>query len=134
MQSAQCLRRRTLLRAATSAIAAFGIVRGRARAAQFEYKSAGFSTPDAPLTARLVQLWDAVARETNGRLVVTVFPSGQLGGQDAVLSQLRLGAIQLVATTNAAYGSIVPASAVDGLGCLFKDPNAPLRVMNGALG
>ena len=117
-----------------AAVAAFGILQAPARAAQFEYKSAHPQQVDTPLHVRQVQLWNAVARETNGRLVVRVFPAGQLGGQNAILSQTRLNAIQFVALLNSAYSDIVPVAAIDGLGFAFRDPKMPWTVMNGPLG
>ena len=41
-------------------------------------------------------LWDAVRKETNGRVDVTVFPNNQLGGDTAMLQQLRSGALQVM--------------------------------------
>ena len=53
-------------------------------------------TVDHPLSVAMKDLWDAVRKETNGRVDVTVFPNNQLGGDTAMLSQLRSGSIQVM--------------------------------------
>jgi TRAP-type transport system periplasmic protein len=117
-----------------STVGVFGLVQGTARPAQFEYKSAHGQAVDTPVNVWMVRLWEQVAKETNGRLVVRVYPAGELGGQGALLSQVRINAIQFVLMGDGIYGEAIPAAAIDSLGFAFKDPVSAWGVMNGALG
>jgi TRAP-type transport system periplasmic protein len=127
-------RRHKFLAGAACATGAFAIVRAPARAAQFEYKSTLQLPPDHPMYVRQVQLWHDVAQQSGGRLVVRVFPNGQLGGQSAMISQLRLNAVQFVATIGSTYSDFIPASGIDGIGFLFKNEKAAWTAMTGPLG
>ena len=117
--------------AAAAAIAGTQTV---ARAAQFEYKAAHDFPAGHPLHVRMVQLWDAVKRETNGRLAVTVFPNSILGGQTAMFTQLRSGAIQFLATISGVVAEVVPAAAIDSVGFAFTSAKQPWSVFDGPLG
>lgn len=66
---------------------------GRARAAgEFDLK-VGCDTPvEHPLTLRLNEAAETVREQTSGRLSLRVFPNSQLGGDTAMLSQVRTGA------------------------------------------
>ena len=105
-----------------------------ARAAQFEYKL-GHDLPEAyPLHIRSVEMAEAIAKETNGRLRITVFPNSQLGGQTGMLSQLRSGAIQFLNTLNGVYMEVVPAAGIEAVGFAFKSAQAAVAAMEGPLG
>jgi TRAP-type transport system periplasmic protein len=126
--------RRRFIVGAASTFASIGVLRGRARAAQWEYK-AGHDLPASfPLHIRMVEMWDAVNRETGGRLHVTVFPNSQLGGQSAMLSQLRSGAIQFLNTLNGVYSEVVPVAGIDAVGFAFKSEKDAEKTLDGPLG
>lgn len=116
---------------AAVAVAGSGTV---ARAAEFEYKAAHDFPTNHPLHIRMVQLWDAVKRETNGRLAVTVYPNSILGGQTAMFSQLRAGAIEFLATNSGVFAEVVPAAAIDSVGFAFSSAKQPWAVFDGPLG
>src|SRR5690349_3437675 len=100
--------RRSFVVAAGSSLASIGAVRAPARAAQFEFKAAHVQAVNTPMHVWTVRLWEQVERETNGRLVVRVFPDSQLGGADALMSQLRLGAIQFLSIGNGSSSDYIP--------------------------
>src|SRR5215475_12361523 len=78
-------------RAVLGATAAWASVAARPAkaAAEFEFKL-GVNTPDThPLTVRLTEAAKDIASRSSGRLVVTVFPNSQLGGDPEMLSQVR---------------------------------------------
>src|SRR3979490_727166 len=84
------LTRRGLLGAA-SATWATAILRqpANAAAAEFDFKL-GVNTPEThPLTIRLTEAAKAIGEQSSGRLNVTVFSNGQLGGDPEMLSQVR---------------------------------------------
>lgn len=75
-----------------------------------------------------------ILKETNGQLVVEVFPNGQLGSDSDTISQLRSGAIDLVCTTGAAWSTLIPAAAVPSAPFAFVDTQSAFAAMDGALG
>ena len=104
-----------------------------ARAAQYEYKCGHDLAEGDPLNVRSVQMWNAVEKETGGRLVVKNFPGGQLGSDAALLTQLRTGAIQF-ALIGAAIAQVVPVMGITNLGYAFPSVAAGFAAMDGALG
>ncbi|BDR11824.1 TRAP transporter substrate-binding protein [Comamonas thiooxydans] len=58
-----------------------------------------------------VQFGEALAKETNGRLKVTVFHSGQLGSESAMMQQLQSGALDMGWIQAAELGTRVPSVA-----------------------
>ena len=58
-----------------------------------------------------MQFGEALAKETNGRLKVTVFHSGQLGNESAMMQQLQSGALDMGWIQAAELGTRVPSVA-----------------------
>jgi tripartite ATP-independent transporter DctP family solute receptor len=116
---------------AALAVAALGTP---ARAAQFSYKYASNLSVDHPLNVSMRECWDAVRRETNGRLDVTVFPNNQLGGDTAALTQLRTGALQFFTLDGGILQSVVPVAAIQSIGFAFHDSTDAFAAFDGPLG
>ncbi|MBV8423643.1 MAG: TRAP transporter substrate-binding protein, partial [Candidatus Eremiobacteraeota bacterium] len=114
--------------------ASIGILRTPARAAQFEYKYAHDLPEGYALHKRSTEMVEAIERETNGRLKITIYPNSILGGQTAMLSQLRSGAIQFLNTINVVYSTVVPSAAIEAVGFAFKDMQTAARTLEGPLG
>jgi tripartite ATP-independent transporter DctP family solute receptor len=126
--------RREFTTATAAAFATIGIMRAPAKAAQFDYKYAHNLPETTPLHQRMVQCWETVKKETNGRLEVATLPNGQLGGDTAVLTQLRTGAIQFFTLDGGILQSVVPLAAIQSIGFAFKDDNEGFRAFDGPLG
>jgi len=105
-----------------------------ARAAAFSYRYASNLTVDHPLNVFMRQCWDAVRRETGGRLDVRIFPNSELGGDTAVLSQLRSGAVQFFTLDGGILESVVPVAAISGVGFAFRDSADAFAAFDGPLG
>jgi len=118
--------------AATLASVAF--VRGPARAAEFTGKAGTNQPVDHPLSVAMKDLWDAVRKESNGRIDVTVFPNNQLGGDTAMMQQLRSGALQVMTLDGGILESVVPVAGIQSIGYAFGDSNAAFRAFDGRLG
>lgn len=117
-----------------AALATINVIPRPARAAQFEYK-AGHDTPvDYPETVRARAMWDAVRRETGGRLDVKVFPASQLGSDPAMLEQVRSGAIQFYMTSGTVLGAVVPVAGMTGVPFAFRSPREAWDTFAGPLG
>lgn len=117
-----------------AALATIAVLRSPARAAQWTYKYASNVSLDHPLNVRMRECWNAVTKETGGRLDVQIFPNNQLGGDTQALQQLRAGAVQFFTLDGGILQSVVPVAAIQGVGFAFKDSNEAFRAMDGALG
>jgi tripartite ATP-independent transporter DctP family solute receptor len=103
-------------------------------AAEFEFKL-GVNTPDAhPLTVRLLEAARAIGTQSGGRLNVTVFPNSQLGGDPEMLSQLRVGGIDLLAAPSLTLSTLVPLSGLPSIGFAFPSYEQVWAAMDGDLG
>jgi tripartite ATP-independent transporter DctP family solute receptor len=105
-----------------------------ARAAEFEFKM-GHSTPAAhPFHKRLLEVADRIAKESNGRMTLSVFPASQLGGDNDLLSQVRSGAVEFCQPAGLILASILPVTAINGMGFAFANYSQVWPTMDGELG
>ena len=115
-------------------LAGAGLASAPARAAQFAMKI-GHNLPiDHPIHVRLVQMWKAVRDETSGKLDVAIFPNSQLGGDSAMISQLRLGALQFMMIGTGPLTSSVPLCAIESTPFAWRSETEALQAMDGQLG
>ena len=126
--------RGAFITSSAAALASIAFVRSPARAAEFTGKAGTNQPVDHPLTVAMKDLWDAVRKETNGRLDVTVFPNNQLGGDTAMLQQLRGGALQVMTLDGGILESVVPVAAIQSVGFAFGDSAHAFRAFDGKLG
>ena len=76
----------------------------------------------------------AIDTETGGRLQIAVFPNNQLGGDTAMLTQLRSGALQMMTLDGGILSAVVPLAAIQSVGFAFKDSKQALAAFDGAVG
>jgi tripartite ATP-independent transporter DctP family solute receptor len=130
----QPLSRGRFVAGSAAALASIAVVKAPASAAQWTYKYASNVSLDHPLNVRMRECWNAVQKETGGRLEVQIFPNNQLGGDTQALQQLRSGALQFFTLDGGILQSVVPVAAIQGVGFAFKDSGEAFRAMDGALG
>lgn len=126
-----------IARGSVTAAAAFtgiGIVRSPAAAAQYQYKLGHVVPATHPLHKACVAAADAIKRESAGKIDISVYPSSQLGGDTALLSQVRSGATHFYPVTGSILDTVVPISAIEGLGFAFETNKEAYAAMDGALG
>jgi tripartite ATP-independent transporter DctP family solute receptor len=126
--------RRGLLRSAFAAGATTILGKPASGAAEFEFKL-GLNTHDThPLTLRLIEAARAIGDQSSGRLKVTVFPNSQLGGDPEMLSQLRVGGLELLAAPSLTLSTLVPLSGLPSLGFAFQSYDQVWAAMDGEVG
>lgn len=123
--------RRSLL-AVAAALPLVGI--GRARAAEFTYKLATNLPEQHPLNVRAQEAINRVREATGGQVEVALHPDSKLGGDTEVIKKLLSGEVELFAMSGLNLSSVVPASAINGVGFAFKDYQQVWRTMDGKLG
>ena len=134
MSASMRMTRRTFIAASTAITAAAILPARSARAADFEYKM-GHSSPEShPFHKRLLEVSDRISKETAGKMKLSIFPASQLGGDNDLLSQARSGAVDFVQPAGLILASILPLTAVNGMGFAFKDYPQVWTAIDGDLG
>lgn len=99
----------------------------------FNYKLAHGQPLDSPFHKRVTELFEAVKRETNGRLDVQIFGNSSLGSETAALAQMRSGAIQFMSTASG-LGNVVPEVSLPQVGFAYTSPRQALAAYDGEVG
>lgn len=137
------LTRRTMLKAfatapaALPAIGAASAVIGMphiARAAEFELKYGNNLPLTHPLNIRAQEAAERIAKESNGRVEVKIFPNNQLGGDTDMLSQVRSGGLTFFTPSALVIATLVPVAAINAVGFAFSDYDQVWKAMDGKLG
>jgi tripartite ATP-independent transporter DctP family solute receptor len=117
-----------------SAFASIGYLRRPANAAEFSLKL-GFDQPlNHPMTIRAQQAAEKAKEESGGRLEILVFPNNQLGGDSAMLTQVRSGAISMVLMSDGILSNVVPLAAIENVAFAFSNYKQAFGAMDGPLG
>ncbi|MFC4275059.1 TRAP transporter substrate-binding protein [Achromobacter aloeverae] len=103
-------------------------------APQYRYKYANNLPPTHPMNVRANEAAKAIAKDTNGRFELAIFPSSQLGSDTDTLSQLRSGAVEFFTLSGLILSTLVPASSISGIGFAFPDYDTVWKAMDGPLG
>lgn len=108
---------------------------GQARAAEFTFK-VGTDVPEShPLNVSLQQASDAIKKETGGRVQLDLYANNQLGGDPAMFSQLRSGALEVFLLSGVnVLSSLIPNSAIYGIGFAWPDSETVFKALDGKLG
>jgi TRAP-type transport system periplasmic protein len=114
-------------------IGTFGII-GKASAAPVTMRFGSDSPIGAPHTKSALVMKELVESRTSGRVLVTVFPDGQLGGNGAMTNSIKAGTLDAVVTAVSLISPAVPEIDVFSLPFLYQDAIEALRVANGAFG
>ncbi|HYG88149.1 MAG TPA: TRAP transporter substrate-binding protein [Azospirillum sp.] len=130
------LSRRTMLTsmAAVPAAAALVGMPRIARAAEFEFKYGNNLPLTHPLNIRAQQAAERIARESNGRVTIQIFPNNQLGGDTDMLSQVRSGGITFFTPSALVIATLVPVAAINAVGFAFANYDQVWAAMDGKLG
>ena len=127
------LDRRTALKAAAAGLAyaaSFSI--GRAEPIKLKFGN------DLPAThsvnVRLTEAIAAIAQETQGEVAISLFPNNQLGNDKDMMSQLRSGALELATMPSTVISTLVPQTALFGVGYAFSDYDHVWGAVDGELG
>jgi tripartite ATP-independent transporter DctP family solute receptor len=65
---------------------------------------------------------------------VQIFPNAQLGGDQAMFSQVRTGAIQIYSGYGGLFSTVAPLAGIEAVGFAFKSQEQALKAMDGLLG
>jgi len=125
--------RRGFVSGAAGAFASIGFI-SPARAADFDLKYGHDLPTDHPINVRSVEAFARIKAASNGRVSIRSFPTSQLGGDPAMLQQLRTGATEMLALPGAFLNSVVPLASIENVAYAFPNRDAVFRAMDGDLG
>ena len=102
--------------------------------AEFKFKLG----TDLPVThsvnVRLKEAIDAIAAESKGRVAIQLFPNNQLGSDADMMSQVRSGALELATFPGTVLSTLVPVTAITGVGFAFPSYDKVWAAMDGGVG
>lgn len=125
--------RRRLLAGTGVLLAAPAVIRRRALAATTLTLGHG-AAPGNPRSLAAESFAKLVGEKTEGRVKVNIAGAEQLGNDTAMLTNLRMGALDITANSQGAVSGLVPELATVGLPFLFEDSAAAFRVLDGPIG
>lgn len=89
---------------------------------------------DYPTVQGLYHMAEYIEDATDGRIVMEVFPSGQLGDERTTIEQVQLGVIDVVRTSTSPVGEFYPPMGVYSLPYIFRGESHMWKVVNGPIG
>lgn len=126
------LTRRTIVLTGMAGVAAPWVA--RAAEPEIKLKFGNIVSADHPLNTGMAKVRDRVAEETDGRVLIELFPKNQLGSDADMLSQLRSGALELFAQTGVLMSTLVPVASINGVGFAFPTYAKVWEALDGPLG
>ncbi|SNR31486.1 tripartite ATP-independent transporter solute receptor, DctP family [Maribacter sedimenticola] len=87
-----------------------------------------------PVHKGIVAMKESVEKKSNGKLVVKIFPDGQLGTEREVLELLQIGSIAMTKVSAASMSNFAPAYQVTSIPYLFRDREHLFKVLEGEVG
>ena len=116
--------------AVTATIGAPYVARGQA----LKYKVG----TDLPVThsvnVRLKEAIDAIGKETQGKVELSLFPNNQLGSDTDMMSQVRAGALEFATFPGTVMSTLIPVTSVTGVGFAFSGYDKVWAAMDGDVG
>jgi tripartite ATP-independent transporter DctP family solute receptor len=119
---------------AGAALPLVAILARPAAAAQFTYRLATGQAPSHPVNVQAKAAAARILEATGGRLQIDVFPAAQLGTDQQLLSQVRLGGVQFINIASSVLATFVPTAGIVNVGFAFDGYDQIWQAMDGPLG
>jgi tripartite ATP-independent transporter DctP family solute receptor len=124
--------KRLLLKTIVAAVAlsAFGLAQAQTRTIKFANQNA----KGTPIVMGMEKFAELVEQKSGGHLKVQVFPGGTLGSDQANISALQGGTLEMAAMNSGIFASLVKEFAIYDFPFLFATPKEADAVVDGAFG
>ncbi len=113
---------------------ASGPLRAQTKPPEFKFKLG----TDLPVThsvnVRLKEAIDAITTESAGRVAIQLFPNNQLGSDSDMMSQVRSAALEFATFPGTVMSTLVPVTAITGVGFAFTNYDKVWAAMDGGVG
>lgn len=113
---------------------AVALLAGSTLAQQITLRAADNQPPTYPTVLGLMAMAEYLEFASDGRIVMEVFPGGQLGDERSTIEQVQLGVIDIVRTSTSPVGEFYPAMGVFSLPFIFRDEAHMWKVVQGPIG
>ncbi|MGQ1784129.1 MULTISPECIES: TRAP transporter substrate-binding protein [unclassified Saccharicrinis] len=90
--------------------------------------------PTHPVHKAMVFMADKLEEESEGKMKMEIYPSGQLGGEQQCVELLQIGSLAITKVSAAVMESFTPNYQVLGLPYIFKSREHSFTVLDGAIG
>jgi len=87
-----------------------------------------------PTVEAVKSMGEKLAKETNGRLTIQIFPSMQLGGEKEMIEQAQVGALAMARVSVGPMGPIIDDLNVFSMPFVFRDIAHMRKVVDGPVG
>jgi tripartite ATP-independent transporter DctP family solute receptor len=116
------------------AAACFALPGAALAAESMTFKAADVHPEGYPNVVAMEHLGDKLAKATNGRLKLQMYPNMVLGGEKEMIEQTQVGAIQIARISLGPVGSVVPDVNVFNMPFVFRDEAHMRKVIDGPIG
>jgi len=110
-------RHKSLISLMATAVVALAATQATAR----DFRSADVHAKDYPTNLAVKFMGDELAKATAGKHKIKVFGDSALGSEKDTVEQVKIGAIDMVRVSTAAFHGIVPESMIPSLPFIFRD-------------
>ncbi len=90
--------------------------------------------PETPQHQAALRFKELVEEETDGRIIVNIFPAGQLGSAKEMFEGLQIGTQEITLVPTARISGFNPKLQLFDLPFLFPDRETAYRIMDGEVG
>ena len=87
-----------------------------------------------PVHRAMAHMGNRLEELSGGRMVLVIYPGGQLGGERECVELLQLGSLDMTKVASSVIENFVPAMGVYSLPYLFRDQEHYWQVFNGDVG
>lgn len=119
---------KTILGAVLASAFAMGAAQAR------DFRSADVHPQDYPTVMTVKKIGEIVSQKTNGKYNVKVFGNSALGSEKDTVEQVKIGALDMVRVSTAAFHGIIPETMVPSFPFIFRDLNHFRKAMSGPAG
>jgi tripartite ATP-independent transporter DctP family solute receptor len=98
------------------------------------FRSADVHAKDYPTNMAVKHMGDELSKATGGKDNIKVFADSSLGSEKDTIEQVKIGALDMVRVSSAAFNGIVPESVIPSLPFLFRDIDHLRKTMYGPQG
>jgi tripartite ATP-independent transporter DctP family solute receptor len=99
-----------------------------------DFRSADVHPLDYPTVQAVKYMGEAMSKNTGGKYTIKVFGNSALGSEKDTVEQVKIGALDMVRVSTAAFHNIVPESMIPSLPFIFRDINHFRKTMYGPQG
>lgn len=85
------------------------------------FRSADVHAKDYPTNQAVKYMGESLSKATGGKDNIKVFADSALGSEKDTIEQVKIGALDMVRVSSAAFNGIVPESVIPSLPFLFRD-------------